>query len=424
MGSNPVSSSGMGTIAIIGGGAAGLAAAVRAGESLRGDDSTRVVLYEASDKVGRSILATGNGRCNLSNADVSASVYHNAAFVQNAFDALEVLEDETRAAFYGNEGNPVLRFFRTHGLLVREEGQGRLYPLANKASVVLDVLRYAAESAGVEFHVEARVHCVEPPRASGTPFTLRMADGTFERADRVIVACGGKVAGDLLPADLSYTEPVPMLCPLATEVQPVRRLDNIRVKCAIALERAGEVVAEEEGEVLFRKYGVSGIAVFDLSRFARAGDEIVIDLIPHRPRDGFGSELEDRAAVLARVYPKMTYGDLLRGMVHPLVADSVLEKCGLGEDMALDSRKIAGVAEALRSFRLKVEGVADPARCQVHRGGFAVEGFDPSTCAALDLPGLYVVGEALDVDGPCGGFNLHWAWATGLLAASAAVGSL
>ena len=167
------------TIAIIGGGASGLAAAVAAGEALRDSEgdagAVRVVVYEASDRVGRSILATGNGRCNFSNARPDEGDYRNAAFVRRALFEFECQASRyvpSQAKTSTAYPNGVLGFFSDHGLMWREEGEGRLYPLANKAASVLDCLRAACAAAGVEERVECEVVAVEPPRAEGAPFTL------------------------------------------------------------------------------------------------------------------------------------------------------------------------------------------------------------------------------------------------------------
>ena len=168
-------------IAVIGGGAAGLAAAVTAAERLRAEGAAKrvgVTVYDASDRVGRSILATGNGRCNFSNARLGRmgaqeAGYRNAPFVQAAFDALA---DRSDRAFALQFGNPVLAFFASHGLAWREEAEGRLYPLANKASVVLDVLRSSAKVAGVEERCGCAIERIRFPRRPGDTFMLRTAD--------------------------------------------------------------------------------------------------------------------------------------------------------------------------------------------------------------------------------------------------------
>ena len=434
------------TIAIIGGGASGLAAAVAAGEALRDSEgdagAVRVVVYEASDRVGRSILATGNGRCNFSNARPGEGDYRNAAFVRRVLFEFECQahrrvpsQAKTSTAY----SNGVLGFFSDHGLMWREEGEGRLYPLANKAASVLDCLRAACAAAGVEERVECEVAAVEPPRAEGAPFTLRLADGRFERAGVVIVAVGGTVARELLPKGLSFREPEPTLGPLATDPHMPRRLDNIRVRGALELWRPdsrgmdgralndggfpmgtheGErLVSREVGEVMFRKYGVSGIAAFNLSRLAEPGDVLAVDFVPWVRLCDMEAFLNRRRKLLrASLGRDVTWSDMLRGMVLSPVADVLLEAAALDGARPVAKGETAVIAPVLKGLRLPVTGLGDARQCQVHRGGVSVRAVDDRTCEVRRVPGLYVVGEALDVDAACGGFNLHWAWASGLLA--------
>lgn len=424
----------MKTLAIIGGGAAGLACAVAAAEEAarlarEGEarvDGVSVVVYEADERVGRSILATGNGRCNFSNANIDSKLYHNARFVGDALMNLEAqARGGARRRVRDFETNAVRAFFESHGLMWREESEGRLYPLANKASVILDILRASAAAAGVKERVNARVATVEPPRAAGKRFTLRMADGAFERADAVVVACGGSVVRELLPDGVAFRATRPVLGPLATDTRYVRQLDNIRVRGALELRRAGKTLAREEGEIMFRKYGVSGIAAFNLSRRAREGDTLAVDFVPWIRLIDMAAFLNGRRKKLLAAYGNsLSCEDFLRGVVLPPVAHVLLESIGLREEMPYARDYVDDLARVLKEFPLQVEGIGDARQCQVHRGGVDVSGVDARTCELRDVPGLYVVGEALDVDAPCGGYNLHWAWGSGLLAGRSAACAL
>ena len=404
--------SGMAKLAIIGGGAAGLACAVEVAERLRAlGAQAEVAIYERDERVGRSILASGNGRCNFSNAHVDAALYHNAQFVEQAFSALTPAE--------------VHAFFAREGLMWREEDDGRLYPLANKASSVLDVLRAAAKAAGAVEACGCAVAAIEQPRAAGKPFTLRMADGRFERADAVVIACGGRLAGKLAGDFAPFNELRPVLGPLACASPYPRQIENVRVRAAASLVRKtadGErVIASERGEVMFRKYGVSGIAVFNLSRFAQSGDELRINLLDGMTCEDTLELLRERAA---RCGAGCACEDVLRGMVLPRVGEVLCKQAGVDAQGALDDDALRALSQVLCAFPLEVEGIADADNCQVRRGGFDVGAIDALTCGVREVPGLYIVGEALDVDAPCGGFNLHWAWTSGLLAARDAARAL
>lgn len=442
------------TIAIIGGGAAGLAAAVAAAEAVRDAGAgaeARVTVYEASDRVGRSILATGNGRCNFSNAVIDAGLYRNGAFVEEVLDACEMALGSGAPSADGllpgaSAQNAALRFFAAHGLMWREEGEGRLYPLANKATSVLDCLRAACVAAGVRELVESEVAAVEGPRGEGDRFTLRLADRRLERADAVIVAVGGAAGERLLPVGVPFRKMESVLGPIATDPRWPRQLDNIRVRGALELWRPGgamspeacrdagfspdehlgeRLVAREVGEVMFRKYGVSGIAAFNLSRLMEPGDQLAVDFVPGVRRADMAAFLNRRRKMLfASLGRSVTWEDMLRGMVLGPVADVLLKAAGLRGGGETTKEGAAKLARVLKGLRLPVTGLGDERQCQVHRGGVEVAAVDARTCEVHEVPGLYVVGEALDVDAPCGGYNLHWAWASGLLAGWSAAARL
>ncbi|MDD6651594.1 MAG: aminoacetone oxidase family FAD-binding enzyme [Eggerthellales bacterium] len=389
-------------IAIVGAGAAGLVAAIVAARK-----GAQVTLFEAKDRVGSSILATGNGRCNISNSQVSAADYLHPDFVEEAFGVLPPQQ--------------VWDFFADLGLCLREEAQGRMYPVTNKASSVLDVLRFAADEAGVAVEADQEVHGVTP---AGSQQLLYFADGTMAFFDRTIVAVGGKVVQPLLPVSYPFAETRPVLCALQTDTDYLKGLDNIRVRGAITLtagrkhgNKLGQILATEEGEVQFRKYGVSGVAVFNLSRFAQPGDALSINLLPEFTPEQTAAELARRRAA----FPQRTVVDLLAGMVLPAVARCVLKQAGVGPASDLDDLGCRLLAEALHGFTLVVQGFQDQTS-QVTRGGFKVDSFNPRTMESETDQGLYLTGEALDIDGPCGGYNLHWAFTSGMLAGAAAAG--
>ena len=352
---------------------------------------------------------------------MDAAAYRNAAFVGAALDELR-----RAGGLRGGDGaDPVHAFFADLGLVWREEGEGRLYPLANKATSVLEVLRAAASDAGVREECGREAVRLDAPARKGDRFHVRFADGAVLHAEAVIVAAGGNAARALVPEGLAWEEPRAVLGPLRTDARLVKALNNIRVRCAASLVgRDGAEKACERGEVLFRDYGVSGIAVFNLSRFAEPGDTLRIDLLPQHGEAPLEELLRARLASLRERGGAGTGDDALRGMTLPAVGRAVLKAAGLHAEKPLAQRDVPALVRALKGLALEVRGVGEARQCQVHRGGFLVEAFDPRTCAARAVPGLHVVGEALDVDAPCGGYNLHWAWASGMLAGRAAAESL
>lgn len=422
----------MKTLAIIGGGAAGLAAAVAAAhergrlrqDGSQGAEGIGIVVYESDDRVGRSILATGNGRCNFSNQNIDAAVYRNGAFVSESLLELTRQHARRRGRLTARmlEEDPVRSFLADLGLEWREEREGRLYPFANKASSVLDVLRFAAGDVGVREACGRSAVRIDAPGQEGERFHVRFSDGSIEHADAVVVATGGHSSkGIQLPGNMACEPFRPVLGPLRTDARVTRQLNNIRVHCAVELRSAaGKRTAREKGEVLFRDYGVSGVAVFNLSRFAQEGDSLSVDFMP----DVKACDAED--ALYRRRKRMMGEGTLsgerfLSGLLLPPVARVVLGEAGLRPEEPFEKSDVPPLARVLKDLRLTVLGMGDTRQCQVMRGGSNVEGFDSRTMEAHGRPRLYVVGEALDVDAPCGGYNLHWAWTSGILAGRAAV---
>lgn len=389
-------------VLVIGAGAAGLSAAITAAR--RG---VPVTLFEASSRVGRKILASGNGRCNLSNLSISPAAYNHPDFVEPALGT-HTCED-------------ICGFFGTLGLLTSPDSEGRVYPVTNAASSVLDVLRYECAHLGVD------VRCgVEVTRVSRQPgpegFTVWSQDGGAVQGESIVVATGG---GSLL-ADLGHemVSTVPVLGPIRTETEPIRGLSGVRVRCAATLfvgvdehNHGGEVVATERGELLFRDYGVSGIMVFDLSRFLDEECAISIDLFP----DWSGEELEAMILQRRAALSWRTAETLFVGMLHDRVARAVLRAGKIRSDTPVLQLEHRGLAVLLKDLRLKVVGIGEPKQAQVTRGGASVTGFDPLTMGSRHVDGLFAAGEVLDVDGRSGGFNLHWAWASGIMAGDGAV---
>lgn len=409
-------------IAIIGGGASGLICASALAELCREDPSiaARVCIYEASDKLGRSILRSGNGRCNFSNTHIDLTEYWNCDFVRRAFEHLNAISDEK---FESNDdisarSDPVVSFFWNHGLLSREERDGRLYPYPNKSSSVLDVFKRAISELDIEYELESPISDIDEPKG-GSKVVLHKKSGEIVRADRVVICFGAHEAlYDPIGFLHSYNY-VPMLGPIRTENAFIRQLDNIRVKCDVSLlSKSGEVRSEESGEILFRKYGVSGIAVFNLSRYLQEGDRLSIDFLPDIDLDTMGEFFKERMDALRHSKGSaLTNGDLLNGVVLPMISESLLASVSMDPTDMFEEESLDVLISLLKDFELECLGIGDHDICQVSRGGIDVAEIDPRTMRSYRYPNVLVCGEAIDVDGPCGGYNLHFAFASGLIAA-------
>ncbi|MDZ4179986.1 MAG: aminoacetone oxidase family FAD-binding enzyme [Coriobacteriia bacterium] len=389
-------------VLIVGAGAAGLSAAIAASRL-----GVPVTLLERDTRVGRKILVSGNGRCNLSNTSALPVAYNHPDFVEPVLDR------------YPCEAVRV--FFGDMGLVSRADEEGRVYPVSNSAASVLDVLRLECARLGVEVRCEFEAERVAQVSGS-TSLAISSQDGTSYRADAVIVATGG---GRSLLVDSGHTMVgfSPVLGPIKTDTAPIRGLSGVRVRCAATLfagvaedTTGGDPVATERGELLFRDYGVSGIMVFDLSRHIEPGCALSIDLFPDTSVSEVSAMISQRCEVLSW----RTAETFFAGMLHDRIARALLRHAGIAPDTPVGKLPQGRISSLLKDFRLRVIGMGDAAQAQVTRGGASVEEFDPSTMASRRVDGLFAAGEVLDVDGRSGGFNLHWAWASGIVAGEAA----
>lgn len=382
------------TIIVIGGGAAGLTAAIAAARA-----GARVTVLEAGARVGRKILASGNGRCNLDNTFVAPEAYNHPEFVGPVLSAHSC--DDIRV------------FFSELGLLTYADDEGRIYPVTNAANSVLDVLRLECARLGVGERCEFEAARID---ARDGGFEVVSAGGERVTADSVVVSTGG---GGRLLGSLGHTQVplAPVLGPIKTDPTYVRRLSGIRIRCAASLlDASGATLAAERGELLFRDYGVSGIMTFDLSRFLKGARDLSIDLFPDTPAD----ELEALLAARIETLGWRSAETFFDGMLHHTVAQVVLVAAGLDPRSPSAELPAQRLAALLKDFRLAVTGGPDAKAAQVTRGGARVDEFDPATLESRLVPGLFAAGEVLDIDGRCGGYNLHWAWASGIVAGTRA----
>lgn len=418
---------------VIGGGASGLAAALTAARH-----GQRVCILEKDVACGLKILATGNGRCNLSNAKLSADRYLHPDI------AAKILGEEPERELDG--------FFASLGILTTRE-EDRLYPYSMRAESVRDALLDACRRAKVGFILGATVTAADR-NADGT-WTLSVSHPARElkckpqrdqkaalrakrrtlaevpRADiaistaRVIIAVGDGI-GDAAPVfSLPAAPSSPVLCPVAAIVPGAKDaldvLNGLRTRARVSLYRDGAPLWTETGEVLFRPFGISGVVVFNLSRRTRPGDTVRLDFFPELDARDLHHLLEKRIEVMG---PYST-GDptWFDGLIAPALARVV---CAVCERCHPGTHDVIHLAHILKGLKLDITGLAEDQPAQVTRGGIPLDAIDPATlaCTDPDRTGLSVCGEALDIDADCGGFNLAWAWLTGIRAASAVQSTL
>ena len=395
-------------VIIVGGGASGLMAALTASER----PDARVVLLERQARVGRKLLATGNGRCNLSNRNLTPKNYHgeNAGFCEYALSR------------FGPE--QTLAWFRALGLLTAAEESGRVYPVSDSANSVVDVLRLAlAQRENVELRAGCEVQALRKKRGK---FEVVLPEETLT-GEAVIVCAGGCAGGKLGGTELGYrllegmghhcTRLCPALVQLRTDTTYVRALKGVR--CDVrATYRASGTAEERCGEVQFTEYGVSGPAIFELSRAVSVHPvpgTLLLDLLPEVSEEEVLALLEARCAGT----PGWKAEELLTGFVHNRLGKTLLRSCGISFETdcsSLSADTLRAVCRAVKHFAIEVKGTMGMDGAQVTAGGIHTSEFRADTMESRLCRGLYAAGEVLDIDGDCGGYNLQWAWSSGRLA--------
>ena len=395
------------TVAVVGGGASGIIAALTAAEV----SGRHVLLLERQQRIGRKLLATGNGRCNLTNQNASPTDYfgRDPAFAEYALSHFGPVDAQ--------------RFFSRIGLLTVTEPGGRVYPFSDSSNSVLDVLRFALDRAAVEQRCSFPVDEIIP---KGKAYLLKSGNETL-LADAVILACGGAAGAKLggvmdgyrLGKALGHrrTSLYPSLTRILTASDYPRSLKGVRVQASLRLMRGDHLLAESVGEVQFTENGVSGPAGFDLSRavsFGGEGQVLHLKLLPFES-EGILSLVHARQ----KQFPELEASELFTGMLHNRLGRVLVKAAGIPATVPLKTltpEDLRTAARKCEDFCLPVRGTDGFDAAQVTAGGLITDDFDPKTMQSRLHPGLYACGELLDIDGPCGGYNLQWAWASGRLA--------
>lgn len=401
---------------IVGGGAAGMFCALRLAEA----GVTDVLLLERNDRLGRKLSATGNGQGNVTNAHMGAEHYFT-----DAPDAVVSVLDR-----FGKDD--LLRELTSLGGLFEADEVGRVYPTSRQAASVTDLLRFALEGR-IEVRLGARVRSA---RRSGGKFFVQ-TEGEEFCARSLVLACGGRAAphfgtdGDGYALARAFGHTVtplrPSLVQLKTEQAYIRGLKGVRADCAVRIVGSPVCMC---GDLLFTDYGVSGDAIFRISAFCGEGDVLSVDFLPGRA----AGEVERLLRAKAARYPAMRKEDLLRGVVNSSVG-KCLTKYSANADFSQFKAQntaergkirknmddLARLAHSVKDFRLPVVGTLGFDYAQVTKGGVPLAEVDEGLMS-LRADGLYLLGELLNVDGECGGYNLQWAFSCGAVAADAIAG--
>ncbi len=403
-------------VIIIGGGAAGLCAAVAVKQK---NPALTVRLLEALPRVGKKLAATGNGRCNITNKNIVKERYHG----KNTDFAVCAL------ARFGGEKTE--KFFHGIGVDFVFEGD-KGYPASLQAASVVDCLRFAAEEAGVIVCTETRVTNIQ---LSGGLFKVIAGNMSF-LSKNVIIAAGLLSGGERLGSDgqmlallkkagFKTEKTYPAIVQLKTPPETVRQLKGIKVNATVSLKSGGRLLRQEYGEVLFCDYGLSGPPVLQVSGAAALAQSPVIslDLMPDKSLQALTNELCERIAMLGG----RSIDEFFTGMMNKRLGQVIIKAAGYKLNtpvFSLDKNAPQRMAALIKDFSLAVTGNTGFINSQVTSGGLDTEQFNPETMMSREYKGLYAIGEILDIDGDCGGFNLQWAWSSALCAAEAIAGEM
>ena len=406
----------MRTVAVIGGGAYGMMAAVTAAS-----EGARVILLEHKDRIGKKILSTGNGRCNFTNIHQEPICYHS----EDPLFPWEVVEKFNAQA--------VISFFLQLGVYSKNRN-GYIYPNSDQASAVLDAFRMELDRLKVEIRTGVECREIRPGKKG---FTVLTDQGPV-RADRVILCAGSKAApttgsdgsGYNLAKKLGHRiiPVLPALTALKCEEKFFKSIAGVRANGSVSIWSGGECIAKDTGEIQLTDYGISGIPVFQVSRYAskllyeKKETDAVLDFMPDFTKEQTNAFLRARA----KTRPDKSAEMFLIGLFHKKLCDLWIRLSEIPRQRKageLTEDEIARLTGLIKEFRVRVRETNPYDKAQVCCGGVDTREVNPETLESVYVPGVYFAGEILDVDGMCGGYNLTFAWASGYVAGKAASGA-
>ena len=394
---------------VAGGCSAGIAAAINA---KRLYPEIRVALIEKNPRIAKKLLATGNGKCNITNTQALDHSYVNKGFADYAMNCYPP--------------SAVVDFFKSMGLICYEDSCGRVYPESNTASSVVDSLRFEMQRLGVDVFCDTPI--TEIKKQNGYFYV----NGDF-KSKKLVVALGGKASpsqgsdgsGYELAKGFGHSikKPVPALVPLCGSAEITKSMKGIRVRNVILTLKGEKVIAKTQGEILFTDYGLSGIASMELAAPAQKHIDSVkqnpftyIDFMPEMTYNSIVDYLKN----INKIKGFCTIDNLLTGLLPKSVGIAICKAAKLYSADRLISdltaKDIKCISEKIKNFPLEISGTKGFVNAQVTSGGININEINPETMQSEKCSDLYFAGEIIDVDGGCGGFNLQWAWASGLLA--------
>ena len=392
-------------VTVIGGGASGMMCALRCARA-----GLRVLLLEKEILLGRKILVTGNGRCNFTNINASGNKYYgDGKFAETVLKIFPA-----RAC---------LKFFDDLGLLYREEGEGRYFPITGKSASVNDCFAAALLFVGAD--IKCKCEALKAYKAEGG-FKVECSDGAKYCSKFLVLACGGaaypQVSGSMKGYDLARSfghkiiNPRPALSAIDLKENAVSRLAGLKLYCAASLSDNPQ--QREEGEVTFGAKGVGGNNILTLSRQAQNGDKLILDFMPQFSAAEFKALLKERAAK----YPSFKIKELFTGILPAPLYNLLMDYAGLRKNTLLveiNDNIFDRIISTVKGWPFTVAGIRSFKEASCTAGGVSAGEVSPERCESKLVKGLYITGELLDIDGHCGGYNLQFAWASGYAASEA-----
>lgn len=407
-------------VAIIGGGASGLMCAVAIAKA---NTACRVAVIEHHQRTGKKLMATGNGRCNLTNTNIFDNAYYGSAKPY----AIKLFKKYT--------SDYITEYFDEIGLITRADSEGRVYPVSNNVASVLDSIRNYILARNIKEICDTTITNVVKGKSS---YTLECEDKKII-AKYVVLACGGMASPKLSTNGLGYklakslnisqAKPLPSLVTVPCNNRSLTTLKGLRAKGSVSLVADGKTLETENGEIQFANNALSGICVFQLSRMVNEFFEfrtingvrfnkisLVIDVMPEYTKEECQGLLYKRLAIMGK-YPLENFFD---GFLHKRVASAIMQECNIKTDKrtcaTLNKKELSLLADRLKHWQFTPSDKSSLENAQVTAGGVLAEELDFNSMQTKKHKDLYIIGELVDLDGICGGYNLHWAWTSGIIA--------
>lgn len=403
-------------VIVVGGGAAGIMAAISA-RRLGAD----VTILERNQRVGKKILATGNGRCNFTNINVDTNCYHgnNPEFAHNALANFTI--------------ENTIKFFEKLGIAHKVEDFGKVFPMSDQASSILDVFLYELNELGVNIVCDAFVKDIFQEHYK---FILELENGKVYRGDRIIIATGGKAMpvsgsdgqGYNLAKKMGHNiiDAFPALVQLMLEGAFFKRIDGVKFVGTAEILHNNKSIAKDKGDILFANYGVSGPPILQISRKAgellKEGKEAYLKITIINMMSG--EELRKLVNKRFKTSPRKSIDFSLVGLINKRLIPVLLTEAGINNlkrtAADLSDKEKEAIINILTDWRFRIRGTKSWPSAQVTAGGIDTNEIDQNTMESKLVNGLFFAGEILDIDGQCGGFNLQWAWSSGFIAGQSA----